>query len=124
MAGEEYDVGYGKPPKHTRFKKGQSGNAKGRKKGAKGYKSMLVSAFAEPITLTINGQRKTMTRGKAITNVLMAKAMKGDMAALRSCLRLMEHAAGFEGDERQAAVDNAKIAEKFRRIAGVGDPEA
>ena len=28
--GRGYEVGYGKPPKATRFKKGQSGNPKGR----------------------------------------------------------------------------------------------
>src|SRR5262245_4838454 len=32
---DEYKVGYGKPPKDTQFRKGQSGNPKGRPKGSK-----------------------------------------------------------------------------------------
>jgi hypothetical protein len=50
-----YDVGYGKPPLHTRFRKGQSGNPKGRSKGtrtqlandaARGDKKSIQLTFA------------------------------------------------------------------------------
>jgi hypothetical protein len=33
LISREFEVGYGRPPLHTRFKPGQSGNPKGRVKG-------------------------------------------------------------------------------------------
>src|SRR6202022_3261656 len=42
-AGDEYDVGYGKPPKHTRFRAGQSGNPAGRRKGVRNLMTPAVS---------------------------------------------------------------------------------
>ena len=41
MANQKYEVGYGKPPVHTQFKPGQSGNPKGRPKGAKNKRPKL-----------------------------------------------------------------------------------
>ena len=39
----DYKVGYKKPPLHSRFKKGQSGNPRGRPRGAKNFSSVLLS---------------------------------------------------------------------------------
>lgn len=47
----DYDVGYGKPPKRTQFKKGKSGNPKGRPKGAKGVKASLKRELESKITI-------------------------------------------------------------------------
>ena len=42
MTERDYEVGYGKPSAHTRFRKGQSGNPKGRGKGAKSFASAFL----------------------------------------------------------------------------------
>jgi hypothetical protein len=44
----DYEVGYGKPPRDTRFPKGQSGNPRGRPSGAKNLKTLLSEALNEP----------------------------------------------------------------------------
>ena len=48
----DYEVGYGKPPRHTRFVKGQSGNPRGRPPGAKNLKTLLNKALNELVVVT------------------------------------------------------------------------
>lgn len=48
---EDNDVGYKKPPKHNRFKKGQSGNPKGRPKDRKSFATRFFAILNEPVTL-------------------------------------------------------------------------
>jgi hypothetical protein len=52
---DDYAVGYGKPPLHTRFKKGQSGNPRGRPPGAKNLSTLLNEALNEPVIVAANG---------------------------------------------------------------------
>lgn len=79
-----YEVGYGKPPKHTQFKPGQSGNKKGRPENAKKYLSeMIEGAFYSDQPMRINGK----TVSKITMEIMLMKvselAMKGDMKAAR-----------------------------------------
>jgi hypothetical protein len=53
-----YDVGYGKPPLHTRFRKGQSGNPKGRGKGTKNFATLFMKAMSQPVTSTRTGSAR------------------------------------------------------------------
>ena len=48
----DYEVGYGKPPRQTRFRKGQSGNPRGRSPGTKNLKTLLNDALNEPVIVT------------------------------------------------------------------------
>ena len=50
----DYEVGYRKPPKHTRFKPGQSGNLRGRPKGTKNLKTDLMEELGEKILIRGN----------------------------------------------------------------------
>jgi hypothetical protein len=60
----EYAANYRKPPLHTRFKKGQSGNPRGRPK--KNLPTLLVAARNEPVYVTTNGRHPKITKREAI----------------------------------------------------------
>jgi len=54
----DYKVGYKKPPLHTRFRKGQSGNPRGRPRGSKNFSTLLADALNEPVVVTEDGRRR------------------------------------------------------------------
>jgi hypothetical protein len=86
----EYPVGYGKPPAHTRFKKGQSGNPKGRPKGSFNLATVLARTLREEVIVNEGGQRKTVTKLEAAVKQLANKAASGDLGALRQLFMLVE----------------------------------
>lgn len=83
----DYKVGYGKPPKSGQFKPGQSGNSKGRPKGAKktDLNDMLEKELQSLITLT-NGGR--ITKEMAIIKQISNKAASGDYKSGKLVLEL------------------------------------
>ncbi len=46
-----YEVGYGRPPLHSRFKPGQSGNPKGGPEGPQGSKTLTATGSGPPVTM-------------------------------------------------------------------------
>ena len=85
---QEYEVGYGKPPKHTRFKNGRSGNPKGRPKGSRNFSTDAKNMLREPVALTGNGKRKKVSTQLAALMRLRAKALSGDARALDKFIEL------------------------------------
>jgi hypothetical protein len=77
-----YKVGYRRPPKHGQFKKGQSGNPKGRPKGTQNLATVLASELRERVVINENGQRRTVTKMVAATKQLVNRAAGGDIKAL------------------------------------------
>ena len=82
-AGEEDEFGYGKPPKHTRFKPGQSGNPKGRPRGAKGFEAMLKRELDRKIAVTMSGRSAEISRAEAMMKRVVEQGLKGDLKAIR-----------------------------------------
>ena len=92
MSTDEGDetVGYGKPPSHTRFKKGQSGNPRGKPKGVKNLSTVVVKSLAERVTINEGGQRRKITKLEAATKQLANKAAQGDPRATQFILQLLQ----------------------------------
>lgn len=74
---KDYETGFKKPPKKTRFKKGKSGNPKGRPKGTKNLKTDLEEELQELIHLKEGGKNKHVSKQRAVIKALMAKAVRG-----------------------------------------------
>ena len=84
----DYEVGYGKPPKHTQFKPGQSGNPKGRPKDSRNVKMILQDVAMEEITLTENGVPRKMSKKEALIRSLYIRALGGDNQAARLLFKI------------------------------------
>ena len=89
--GDDYEVGYGKPPRHTRFQKGRSGNPRGRPPGAKNFKTLLSDALNEPVVVTENGGRRKITKREAIIKQLVNQSATADWRAIKILLDLLRH---------------------------------
>lgn len=80
------EVGFGKPPKHARFRKGLSGNPKGRPRGSRNASTLLDEALKERVTISENGRRRKVTKLEAILKQLVNKAAGGDHRATQLLL--------------------------------------
>ena len=85
----DYEVGYGKPPPHTRFVKGQSGNSRGRPRGAKNMKTLLTKALNELVVVTDNGGRRKISKREAIITQLVNRSAKADFKAIQILLGMI-----------------------------------
>ena len=84
-----YAVGFGKPPKSTRFKKGQSGNPNGRPKGTRNLRNDLEDELAERIPVRESGTERRLSKQRALLKSLIARAIGGDARAVGLALGLM-----------------------------------
>lgn len=85
--GEGYQVGYGKPPKHTQFPKG-NGPGKGRPKGAKNGQTLFKEAFGAKVTIKIDGRVKKLSKMELAMHQLANKASSGNLKAIDKALEL------------------------------------
>lgn len=95
------DVGYGRPPKSSQFRKGQSGNPNGRprKKKETHLTAMVESVFMAPIPAQVGGKQVTMPAIEAMIMKLRNDALGGDLRAIAAAIKLFE-ARGLDGPEK------------------------
>ena len=75
----DYQVGYGKPPRHTQFQKGRSGNPRGMPKGSQNAARLARRILDEKIVVRENGKRIAITRREAMLKQLANKGLLGDL---------------------------------------------
>jgi hypothetical protein len=97
---DRYRIGYGKPPKHTRFRPGVSGNPTGKRKGARNLSSDVKRALLIPVQLKEGGKGRKVSTQQAVLMRLREKALKGDA---RSLDRLVELARLFNNEPTVSA---------------------
>ena len=100
----DYEVGYGKPPRHTRFEPGRSGNPHGRPPGAKNMKTLLSKALNELLIVTESGGRRKVSKREAIVTQLVNRSAKADYKAIQIVLGMLRDS---EGDTAAHSSDAA-----------------
>ena len=122
----EYAVGYGRPPKHTRWKKGHSGNPAGRAKGARGLKTDLRAELISRMEISMNGKRVTGTKQQLMLRTLTARAAAGDVRATRILIDLVLQVFGPEdehaGPKGLSRSDQQILDQLIGRRSGLDEP--
>lgn len=126
-ANDDYEIGYGRPPEHSRWKKGQSGNSRGRPKGSRSLDSFVSKLLLQPVVVRQGNQQRHVSSLEAVFLALMKKAHGGDVRAITELLglaRQSEEKFANEADElKNLSDEDASIIEAFRVREGDGDEE-
>jgi hypothetical protein len=92
----DYEVGYGKPPKHSRFKVGNKANLEGRPKRTPLVNAEIIhKVLSETAQYTEDGRPKTATRHELAIKKVLSETLKGDTKAAVTLLDLYAHAQKF-----------------------------
>jgi Family of unknown function (DUF5681) len=113
----DYKVGYGKPPKESQFRPGQSGYLKGRPKGARNLKTIVKATLKAPVRVTRDGKSRKVSTLEAMLLRLREKGLSGDHRAL---ILLLALAREVYGEEELAApgvlsAEDAKVLQIYTR---------
>ena len=106
LAPAEDRVGYRRPPRHSRFQPGQSGNPGGRPLGVKSLSDIVRKIVGQKVTVTENGRTRRIPRIEAILLRAASEASRGDAASLRLVLQLAER----HGESAQTGAERETIA--------------
>ena len=112
-----YEIGYGKPPQHTRFKPGQSGHPSGRPRAQRNFRTAVREALKEKITIREGDRIRTVSKLDGIIQVTFNKALKGDPRGLVAFLQLVRWA-GLMEEEPELSSRQSIGAEDEAILAG------
>ena len=99
-----YDIGYRKPPAHSRFKPGKSGNPTGRPKGSRNLPSIFRKVLNEKITLHEGDRVWLATKFEAMIRRLSQNALKGDVKSITTILTETKEIGQFDEPHQQKLV--------------------
>lgn len=119
VSDEDYEVGYGKPPEHSRFKPGKSGNPRGRKPSSPyHWEDPLKAVLQTKISVTWDGKRVKVPAFKALLMTTLKKALSG---CTKSTKLLLDSTDGFKSivadEEQKITQAQQAMLEELRREA-------
>jgi Family of unknown function (DUF5681) len=110
---DDFKVGYKRPPRHSQFPPGRSGNPRGRQKGVRNFATDVKATLAGPVALNEKGKAKRVSTQEAALLRLKEKALKGDTRSLEQVIRLAQI---FNDDGPDHALGGQDIAAEDREI--------
>lgn len=126
---KDYEIGYGKPPTSTRFKKGRSGNPNGRPKGVRNFSTDLDDVLSGKVTVTKNGKPMKVSSQSATLMRLREKALSGDLRAMALLISLAQQISAdkvADSSEKSLTADEQDILQRYvegqQKIASDEEP--
>jgi hypothetical protein len=98
--GPDY-VGYKRPPKAYQFKKGRSGNPRGRRKGSKNFAALVREELGRQVQINVGAKRMSVCAARALLMRTLRDGIGGNRAAAIQALRLMERYCFFDEDDEE-----------------------
>jgi hypothetical protein len=122
-----YEIGWGKPPQHTRFKKGRSANPKGRPTGTRNLKTDLINELGGHIRVREGDREILISKQEAFLKSLIARALNGDARASALLINMMAKLLDVASAPAPTEVssDEQEIIDAYynRRFADAGIPK-
>jgi len=104
---EPYEVGYGRPPKHSQFQKGQSGNLNGRPKGTQNLRDQMLEVYTRPVNLKQGSNLRSVPRVVALLEVQFQQALKADVPSQKAVFNNLKELGGLD-QEPDSSVPEAE----------------
>jgi hypothetical protein len=105
-SGAGYEVGYGRPPRHSRFRSGQTGNPKGRPRKDNSLSAILERSLHNQVVIRTGGRQKRMSLAEALIHQILADATRGDRHARGLILKLADPRAAMAAKAAHQVNDN------------------
>lgn len=113
-ASSDAAVGPGRPPRHAQFRKGQSGNPRGRPPKERDLKKLVERELDAVIQITDQGKKVKLTKREVLARKLVNDALMGEAKAIQSLIKL---SGGAPEVEPIAHIDPEELARFLRRYS-------
>jgi hypothetical protein len=110
----KYTVGYRRPPKHTQFKPGQSGNAKGRPRKSRTFADDLETELRSMIEVSEGGKRRRITKRRAIAKQHVNKALRGDVRSIELLFKTTQQGRPGQQDNLNSLIEEFRKKNRSR----------
>jgi hypothetical protein len=116
-----YPIGYGKPPKHTRFKPGKSGNPNGRPRKSTTPEEDIERELGEIVTIRVGEKPRKFTKRRLIAKGCVNKAVNGDTRSTQLLLKKMTQRSSHDENNVTALIQEFRERNRLLEMDDVAE---